>query len=113
MLSSGQTDIAYRNWWADFADPENFMTPLFHTGNNSMGACKPEYDALMDKAARMVDLKQRIPIYQDLEKKIIYEDFWEFPLWHMTQTVILSPYVRNYYLHPSGITNYYYVYLKH
>jgi peptide/nickel transport system substrate-binding protein/oligopeptide transport system substrate-binding protein len=114
MLSSGQTDIAYRNWWADFADPDNFMTPLFHTGNNSMGACKPEYDALMDKAARMVDLKQRIPIYQDLEKKIIYEDFWEFPLWHMTQTVILSPYVRNYYLHPSGITNYYYVYLiKH
>lgn len=114
MLRNGQTDISYRNWWADFADPDNFMTPLYHTGNDS-NTCraKPEYDALMDKAARMVDLKQRIQIYQDLEKKLIYDDFVEFPLWHMTQTVILAPYVRNYYLHPSGITNYYYVYLKH
>jgi len=113
MLSSGKTDIAYRRWFADFADPENFMGPLFHTGSNLRGCAKPEYDALMEKAAGMIDLKQRIPIYQDLEKKLIYEDVAEFPLWHTTQTVILAPYVRNYYLHPSTIINYYYVYLKH
>ena len=114
LLGAGETDIAYRNWWADFADPDNFMAPLFHTGTDSnMGWAKPEYDAIIDKAARMTRISERIPLYQDLEKKLIYQDVVQFPLWNTITTVISNPKVRNYYLHPSGVVAYYPVYLAH
>jgi ABC-type transport system substrate-binding protein len=114
LLGAGQTDIAYRNWWADFADPDNFTAPLFRTGADSdMGWAKPEYDAIIDKAAKLTRMSDRIPLYQDLEKKLIYQDVVQFPLWNTITTVILNPKVRNYYLHPSGVVAYYPVYLAH
>jgi len=114
LLGAGETDIAYRNWYADFADPDNFMAPLFHTGtDSSMGWAKPEYDAIIDKAAKLTRMSERIPLYQDLEKKLIYQDAIQFPLWNTITTVILNPKVRNYYLHPSGVVAYYPVYLAH
>lgn len=112
LLGAGETDIAYRNWYADYADPDNFVTPLFHTGADSnMGWAKPEYDTIIDKAAKMTTMSDRIPLYQELEKKLIYQDVVQFPLWHSITTVILNPKVRNYYLHPSGIVTYYPIYL--
>jgi peptide/nickel transport system substrate-binding protein/oligopeptide transport system substrate-binding protein len=64
----GQTDLALKEWWADYPDAEDFLYPLLHSRNKGPGGnvsfySNPKFDALMDQARREPDEGKRNALY--------------------------------------------------
>ena len=64
----GQTDLALKEWWADYPDAENFLYPLLHSKNKGPGGnvsfySNPKFDALVDQAHREQDESKRNALY--------------------------------------------------
>ena len=52
----GETDIALKDWFADYPDAENFLYPLLHSANKGVGGnvsfyANPQFDSLVDHGA--------------------------------------------------------------
>ncbi len=80
---TGDFDVARADWWADYLDAENFLYPLFHTGNHWSSYSNPAVDAVIDRARATVDPAERVRLYQQAEQLIIADMPWVF-LWHDT-----------------------------
>ena len=91
-------------WIADYADPQDFLDMLFHTGAeyNTGNYSSPEIDALLDQAAVEMDSTARIALYRQAEQELI-DDAACLPLWFGTNYVLIKPYVKSYRLNASGI----------
>jgi ABC-type transport system substrate-binding protein len=64
----GQTDLALKEWWADYPDAENFLYPLLHSKNKGVGGNvsfygNPKFDALVDQAHQEQDESKRNALY--------------------------------------------------
>jgi peptide/nickel transport system substrate-binding protein/oligopeptide transport system substrate-binding protein len=64
----GQTDLALKEWWADYPDAENFLYPLLHSRNKGVGGNvsfygNPKFDALVDQAHQEQDESKRNALY--------------------------------------------------
>ena len=69
----GQTDLALKEWWADYPDAENFLYPLLHSKNKGPGGnvsfySNPHFDALVDQAHREQDESKRNSLYTQADK---------------------------------------------
>jgi ABC-type transport system substrate-binding protein len=65
---NGQTDLALKEWWADYPDAENFLYPLLHSKNKGVGGnvsfySSAKFDALVDQAHREQDEAKRNSLY--------------------------------------------------
>ncbi len=78
---AGNFDLASADWFADYLDAEDFLTPLFRTGNHWSKYSNPKVDELIDRARATVDAKDRVRLYQQAERLIIADLPWVF-LWH-------------------------------
>lgn len=71
-------------WTADYNDPDNFIYTFFGNENNTKMRSINYYDkSVMDRvsAARIIiDNDERIKEYQDLEKRIVSEDYAWLPM---------------------------------
>jgi peptide/nickel transport system substrate-binding protein/oligopeptide transport system substrate-binding protein len=69
----GQTDLALKEWWADYPDAENFLYPLLHSKNKGPGGnvsfySNPKFDALIDQAHREQDEAKRLSLYTQADQ---------------------------------------------
>ncbi|MEA2766460.1 MAG: peptide/nickel transport system substrate-binding protein [Gemmatimonadaceae bacterium] len=69
----GQTDLALKEWWADYPDAENFLYPLLHSKNRGPGGnvsfySNPKFDALVDQAHREQDEAKRNSLYTQADQ---------------------------------------------
>jgi oligopeptide transport system substrate-binding protein len=69
----GQTDLALKEWWADYPDAENFLYPLLHSRNKGVGGnvsfySNPHFDALVDQAHREQDESKRNLLYTQADQ---------------------------------------------
>lgn len=97
---TGNFDIARADWFADYLDAENFLTPLFHTGNHWSKYSNPKVDELIDRARGTVDAKERVRLYQQVERMIIAEMPWVF-LWHPVSYSVNQPWVKGSKFYPT------------
>ncbi len=72
----GDFDMAYFTWHADYPEPENFLYPLFHSGNAGAGGNRSFFssgrvDRLLEKAQGTLDREKRFDIYRSAEGIII------------------------------------------
>jgi oligopeptide transport system substrate-binding protein len=69
LRDKGDFDVARAGWIGDYSDPQNFlfMVESDNDGFNYANYDNPDYDALMDKAARTVDLEKRAAILKEAE----------------------------------------------
>jgi peptide/nickel transport system substrate-binding protein len=69
--------LAYTGWVMDFPDPMVFVDSLFgcasavEGGTNSAGYCDEEVDAMARQARATIDLKEAIPQYQEIQRRIM------------------------------------------
>lgn len=93
-VDKGTPDAFYLDWFADYPDPENFLTPLFHSSNRGGGGNRSAYaaggvDSLLEAAALSDDDRLRRELYRKAEK-MIYEDApWIF-LWFPVRYEVVS-----------------------
>ena len=97
-LSTLRTDpppVFRAGWQADFPDPHNFMN-LFEcgSGNNRTGWCSPEYDRLVEKAAGILDRKQRTGLYNSAQRILAETGVPIVPYLNSVQQNMIKPYVK-------------------
>ena len=69
---SGKTDLALKDWYADYPDAEDFLYPLLHSANKGVGGnvsfySNPKFDQLVSNARREQDEAKRTAMYRDAD----------------------------------------------
>ena len=99
-------------WSADYPDPENFLDGLFHSqsNNNQAQYSNGQLDLLLERARVEPDESARFELYHQAEEIIVDDAPW-VPLWHTNGgSVLIKPFVKDYFLFPLLIPKYRYIY---
>jgi oligopeptide transport system substrate-binding protein len=79
-------------WGADYPDPDNFMKLFTSTsGNNHTRWKNQRYDRLLEQAARELDDKKRVRLYDEAQKILCETELPIVPLYWTTETTLLNP----------------------
>lgn len=96
-VRGGDYDIARAAWIGDYLDPNTFLDMwVTDGGNNSTGWSHPEYDALIEAAARTLDPMERFSVFQRAEA-ILMEELPVTPVYHYRTSYLMRPSVRGWY----------------
>ncbi|MFQ5881740.1 MAG: ABC transporter substrate-binding protein [Candidatus Methylomirabilales bacterium] len=98
LVDSGEAQFFRLGWLADYPDPENFLTVLFHSRNigskgNLSRYANSKVDALLDRADQSMEPGERARLYQEAEKIIVEDAPWIFLHYYSTD-VLLQPWVK-------------------
>src|SRR5205823_5629287 len=85
-------------WIADYPDPENFLTVLFHSRNvgaagNTSRYRNPAVDRLLDEADTMAIGAARMKRYEEAEQMILDDAVW-VSLYFYASRALIKPYVK-------------------
>lgn len=69
---AGKTDMALKDWFADYPDAEDFLYPLLHSANKGVGGnvsfySNPKFDKLVADARREQDETKRVSRYREAD----------------------------------------------
>jgi ABC-type transport system substrate-binding protein len=85
----------YAGWYADYPDPDNFFSNLFHSKSQDIAGLRygsPRVDILIDEARRESDVNVRERLYRKAEGFVV-EDAPVVFLLHERAYVVTQPYV--------------------
>ena len=96
----GQTDLALKEWWADYPDAENFLYPLLHSKNKGVGGnvsfySNPKFDALVDQAHREQDESKRNSLYTQADQ-IQFNDAPMIYLFFYKDMYAVQPWIKGF-----------------
>ena len=97
-IRKGSQQIYILGWNADYPDPENFLTVLFHSRNigaagNTSRYRSPELDRLLDQADAMPAGPARFKVYQGAELRLLDDGAW-ITLYHYASRALIRPTVK-------------------
>jgi len=96
----GQTDLALKEWWADYPDAENFLYPLLHSKNKGVGGnvsfySNPRFDALVDQAHHEQDESKRNSLYTQADQ-IEFNDAPMIYLFFYKDMYAVQPWIKGF-----------------
>lgn len=96
MRNRGELACFFLSWYADYLDPENFLSMLFHTGSsdNTIGYSNPRVDQLCDAADVEPNTTRRMGMYSQAEEMILDDAPWA-PCFYLGDLQLVSPRVSN------------------
>jgi oligopeptide transport system substrate-binding protein len=84
-------DLSRSSWVGDYLDPTTFLDIFLSSStNNRTGWSDPEYDALLDRAARIPSGEIRNTLLHQAER-VLLERGPVIPLWYGVGTSLVSP----------------------
>lgn len=94
---AGDFQILRSDWIGDYLDPATFLD-IFRSdsGNNYTGWSSPDYDALLDAAARTPDPAERFALFRQAEA-ILLAEAPLIPLYHHTHVFLIQPSVKGWH----------------
>ncbi|MDF2630493.1 MAG: oligopeptide transporter substrate-binding protein [Symbiobacteriaceae bacterium] len=104
--SKGNIPANQGNWYADYPDPDNYLYTYFHSSQSkgmSINFSDPAVDKILDDARGLADQNKRQKMYQDLEKKLILEEYRIIPLLHQTGYTFAQKWVHGIKGHPTEV----------
>ncbi len=99
-IAKGEADMFLMSWWADYADPENFLYPTFHSKNFGIAGNRVYYsnrslDTFLDYLhVYPQEEKRNMTIQKSLV--LLNVDLPWIPLWHRTSTYAISPRIKGF-----------------
>ncbi len=98
LVDEGAAPFFRQGWIADYPDPENFLTVLFHSRNvgaagNTSRYRNPTLDRILDEADGMAPVPARFKRYQEAEQIVLNDAVW-VSLYHYTSRALIKPYVK-------------------
>lgn len=104
--------VARASWIGDYNDPNTFLDLWTgHSGNNHSGWIHPEYDRLIEQAARVIDPQKRFEIFRKAEAILLAESP-VIPIFFSKNSYLIQPSVKNWHPNPLDWHPYKYVYLE-
>lgn len=97
---AGQTDMALKDWFADYPDAENFLFPLLHSANKGVGGnvsfySNPQFDKLVSDSHREQDEAKRVELYKQADQ-LAYNDAPMIYLFFYKELYAVQPWIRNF-----------------
>jgi oligopeptide transport system substrate-binding protein len=97
---AGQTDMALKDWYADYPDGENFLYPLLHSANKGVGGnvsfySNPKFDELVSAARREQDDAKRTAMYKQADE-MAYQDAPMIYLFFYKELYAVQPWIKNF-----------------
>ncbi len=97
-INMGEADMFWISWWADYADPENFLYPLFHSSNAGPAGNRTRYrnavvDDLLKNGQYAPNMRFRNDYYRKAEQLIINEAPW-IPFWHRNDYIMKQTWIE-------------------
>lgn len=88
-LKSNTPDLYWFGWAADYNDPDNFLSEIFHSGSeyNYGNFSNAEFDKLVDSAAKSNDPAKRQELYIQAERLLCETEAALIPLYHATYNI--------------------------
>jgi peptide/nickel transport system substrate-binding protein/oligopeptide transport system substrate-binding protein len=98
LVDEGSAAFFRQGWIADYPDPENFLTVLFHSRNVGAPGNTSRYrnaalDRLFDEADTMPPGPARMKRYQEAEQVILDDAVW-ISLYHYASRALIKPSVK-------------------
>jgi peptide/nickel transport system substrate-binding protein/oligopeptide transport system substrate-binding protein len=98
VVDDGGAAFFRQGWIADYPDPENFLTVLFHSRNvgaagNTSRYRNPRVDKLLDEADALAAGAARDRRYAEAEQAILDDAAW-VTLYHYASRALVKPYVK-------------------
>jgi len=95
LQHTGKLEMSFCDWYADYLDPQNFLSLLLMTGvpQNAEGYSNRKFDALCAKADVDQNPAERLKLYQQAED-IAVAEVAKLPLYFQRDAVLMSPYVK-------------------
>ena len=98
LVDDGSAGFFRQGWIADYPDPENFLTVLFHSRNIGAAGNTSRYrsakvDRLLDDADGMPAGPGRLARYHEAEQAILDDAVW-VSLYHYASRALVKPYVK-------------------
>jgi hypothetical protein len=83
-LADNMPEMYWLGWAADYADPDNFLSGIFHSGSqyDYGGYSSSDFNQLVDQAAHLTDPGQRQQVYILAERLLCEQDSALIPLYH-------------------------------
>lgn len=90
-----QLAFYHNSWYADYLDPENFLSFLFATGvpMNNSGYSNAKVDSLCAIADASADEVERLRLYAQVEDEILQDAPW-VPLYYARDALLVSPHAE-------------------
>jgi peptide/nickel transport system substrate-binding protein/oligopeptide transport system substrate-binding protein len=98
LVDDGSAGFFRQGWIADYPDPENFLTVLFHSRNAGPPGNTSRYrnaamDRMLDEADTMAPGPARVKRYQQAEQTILDDAVW-VSLYHYASRGLIKPHVK-------------------
>lgn len=95
---AGQTDMALKDWFADYPDAENFLYPLLHSANKGVGGnvsfyTNARYDSIVTSSRRELDETKRVAMYVEADK-LAYNDAPMIYLFFYKELYAVQPWIK-------------------
>jgi len=99
-MRKGETDAYWGNWWADYADAENFLAPLFHseTAARRNRYSNPQVDEWINRLQRSLDADERLRLAKQVDSVLVDEAPYAF-MWYPTSYTVVQPRLKGYVPH--------------
>ncbi len=97
---AGRTDMALKDWFADYPDAENFLYPLLHTANRGVGGnvsfySNSRFDQVVDQSRREQDESRRNELYKQADQ-MAFADAPMIYLFFYKELYAVQPWIRNF-----------------
>jgi peptide/nickel transport system substrate-binding protein/oligopeptide transport system substrate-binding protein len=98
VIDEGGAGFFRQSWIADYPDPENFLTVLFHSRNIGAAGNTSRYrngrlDTLLDEADTMAPGADRDRRYHEVEQALLDDAAW-VSLYHYASRALVKPHVK-------------------
>jgi oligopeptide transport system substrate-binding protein len=92
---TGDFQVVWQSWFADYADPENFLAQQFATDGafNVFGYSNPQVDELLSQAAATLDQTERLALYSQAHETIIAGDQAVTPIYYPERNYLVKQHV--------------------
>jgi oligopeptide transport system substrate-binding protein len=104
LRDGGDFDVARYGWIADYSDPNVFLF-LLKSDNKGFNYGKynnPDYDKLIDQAAKELDLQKRAAIMKQAEA-IVAKDIPWIPILYYGKSNLISPKIHGFVQNSRGV----------
>lgn len=98
-MRKGKTDAYWGNWYADYADAENFLAPLFHSSTSARRNrySNPEVDRMIEALQQELDADKRSDMARQVDSILVAEAPYAF-MWYPTSYTVVQEWVKDYFV---------------